>query len=112
MENNPTRERLKKRLKKRRQEKGIDIEEDSNEPDLLSMISQVQKMLKTNPELVNKVSNCVNKLMGNQQMMQQLSQQLNQKELKKEVQKEVQKEVHSQTLVTSSSGDISEAVSK
>ena len=63
------------------------------------MISQVQNMLKTNPEMVAKVSNCVNSLMNNNGIMQQLS-------------SEIEKDIHSQTLNTSLSGDNLEAVSK
>ena len=99
MENNPTKERLKKRLKKQKEAKGIK-EPPQQDTDLLNMISQVQKMLKTNPELVNKVSSCVNNLMGNQELMEKLN-----KEFEKET-------VHSQTLDTSKSGDNSDAVSK
>ena len=49
-------------------------------------------MLKTNPEMVAKVSNCVNSLMKNPEIMEQL--------------------IHSHTLETSLSGVDSEAVSK
>ena len=99
METNPTKERLKKRLNKRNEAKGIPTEPQEDQ-DLLNMISQVQKMLKTNPELVNKVSSCVNNLMGNQELMEKLN-----KEFEKET-------THSQTLDKSKSGDNSDAVSK
>ena len=42
------------------------------------MISQVQSVLKKNPALVNKVSNCVNSLMTNPELMRQLSSQFDQ----------------------------------
>ena len=101
METNRTKERLKKRLKKRQEEKtGIPVlDNQQEEPDIFHMISQVQKILKSNPELVNKVSSCVNNLLGNEEMMKQLNQQ-------------IQKESDSQTLDTSTSGDNVEAVSK
>jgi hypothetical protein len=104
MENSPTKERLKKRLKKRKEEKGIK-DDPQQDNDLLTMISQVQKMLKTNPELVNKVSSCVNNLMGNKELINSLNQ---------EFQKQVEKEEtdHSQTLVASTSGRIPDADSK
>lgn len=107
METNPTKERLKKRLKKQKEAKGIKDEptKPQEDNDLLKMISQVQKMLKTNPELVNKVSSCVNNLMGNKELINSLNQ---------EFQKQVEKEEtdHSQTLVASTSGFIPDAESK
>ena len=101
METNRTKERLKKRLKKRQQDKtGIPVlDNQQEETDIFHMISQVQKILKSNPELVTKVSNCVNNLMGNEEMMKQLNEQ-------------IQKESDSQTLVASTSGDNPEAISK
>ena len=60
-------------------------------------------MLKTNPELVNKVSNCVSNLMGNKELINSLNQ---------EFQKQVQETDHPQTLVASTSGRISDADSK
>jgi len=60
------------------------------------MISQVQSILKNNPDMVSKVSSCVNSLMSNPEIMQKL-------------QSEIQ--VSSQTLGSSSSGESSQAVS-
>ena len=101
MENSPTKERLKKRLKKRNQENGLPSTDKQEDNDLLKMLSQVQKMLKTNPELINKVSNCVNNLMGNKELINSLNQEF-----------QNQQESDSQTLVASTSGDIPEAESK
>ena len=105
METNKTQERLKKRLKKRQEEKtGIPVLDDKKDDiDIFQMISQVQNLLKTNPGLVNKISGCVNNLMGDQELMKKFTQ---------EIQKNDQKDSDSQTLVTSTSGDNSEAVSK
>ena len=107
---NTTKDRLKNKLKKKKEarakktnEEKMDktdntsktgIPELDNEPggDIFQMINQVQNMLKTNPEMVSKVSNCINSLMGNPEIMQQI--------------------IQSQTLETSLSDDNSEAVSK
>ena len=90
----PTKDRLKKKLKKKQLETGIAVLDDEPEEqvDIFKMISQVQAILKTNPELVNKVSNCVNSLMTNPEIMQQI--------------------IQSQTLETSVSNVDSDACSK
>jgi hypothetical protein len=97
----PTKDRLKKKLKKKQLETGIAVLDDEPEEqvDIFKMISQVQAILKTNPELVNKVSNCVNSLMTNPEIMQQLSSQ-------------IEKTVIQETNLTSSSGVSPEACSK
>ena len=50
------------------------------------MISQVQSVLKKNPALVNKVSNCVNSLMTNPELIRQLSSQFDQTTVQEPVQ--------------------------
>ena len=97
----PTKDRLKKKLKKKQLETGIAVLDDEPEEqvDIFKMISQVQAILKTNPELVNKVSNCVNSLMTNPEIMQQLSSQ-------------IEKTVIQETNLTSSSEVSPEACSK
>ena len=92
---NTTKERLQKKLKKKKESRSKGSSEskiDFESNDIFDMISQVQNMLKTNPEMVAKVSNCVNSLMKNPEIMEQL--------------------IHSHTLETSLSGVDSEAVSK
>jgi len=93
----PTKDRLKKKLKKKQTQDGTFQPEPQEDVDIFKMISEVQKILKTNPELVNKVSNCVNSLMTNSEIMQQLSTQ---------IEKTV---VQDQTNLTSSSGSQPEA---
>jgi hypothetical protein len=75
MEDKPVRDRLKKKLKKKKAAEGIEITEEQDDTDLFKMISQVQSVLKKNPALVNKVSKCVNSLMTNPEIMNQLSSQ-------------------------------------
>ena len=77
MDNTPVRDRLKKKLKKKKASEGVEIPEDTD-GDIFKMISQVQSVLKKNPALVNKVSNCVNSLMTNPELMRQLSSQFEQ----------------------------------
>ena len=71
--------RLHKKLAKKRSARSkrsasLEIDEDGN--DVFDMISQVQSMLKNNPEMVNKVSSCLNSLMGNKDMMDKLTQEI------------------------------------
>ena len=96
MESGKTKERLQKKLRKK---KGLPEKEPENEVDILEMMSQVKSMLKTNPELVNKVSNCLSSLMSNPDIMNQLS-------------SEIEKVSQSQTLTKSSSGVEDDALSK
>ena len=100
MENNEAKARLKKKLKKKQAERSGKKPEPTidTDVDIFKMISQVQSMLKSNPELVNKVSSCVNSLMANPELMGQLSDQ-------------IQKNVQDDTLATSSSTDEEDAVS-
>jgi len=99
----PTKDRLKKKLKKKQIEAGIFQPEPEQEQDvdIFKMISQVQSILKTNPELVNKVSSCVNSLMTNPEIMQQLS---------KQIEKTVN--LQDQTNLTSCSGSQQDADEK
>jgi hypothetical protein len=96
-----SRDRLKKKIKDKKAKRTNSSPDDQRveeDPDIFSMINQVQSILKNNPEMVAKVSSCVNSLMSNPEMMEKLSSQINQPS--------------SQTLQRSSSGESSEAVSK
>jgi hypothetical protein len=112
MENNTsslTRDRLKKKLKKKKDQRtgkssntaktGIPELDNVEGGDIFQMIQQVQNMLKTNPDLVTKVSSCINSVMNNTDVMQKLT-------------TEIEQTIHSQTLDTSVSGVESDAVSK
>ena len=107
MERPPSaRDRLKKKLKKKKEERGKGVSEaktgipalDNEDTDIFQMISHVQNILRTNPEMVAKVSSCVNSLMSNTDVMNKLSSEI--------------ESVHSQTLQTSTSGVEEAAVSK
>ena len=92
---NTTKERLQKKLKKKKESRSKGSSEskiDFESNDIFDMISQVQNMLKTNPEMVSKVSSCINSLMGSPEIMQQI--------------------IQSQTLETSVSNVDSDACSK
>jgi hypothetical protein len=95
------RDRLKKKLNQKKKQRGKGSENvtgiaalDNDESNIFDMISQVQSILKSNPEMISKVNSCVNSLMGNQDLMNQLSSQLS-----------------SQTLASKSDSEQSDAVS-
>ena len=48
----------------------------SGETDILKMMDQVNKLLKTNPQMVQQISKCVSNVMNNQGLMESLSGQL------------------------------------
>ena len=92
MSDTPVHDRLKKKLKKRNPDKQKTTrEEQAEQVDLFKMISQVQSVLQTNPEMVSKISSCLNTLMSNSDLMKQVS---------SEIEKNVQEE---ETKLTSSS---------
>jgi len=80
------RERLRQKLQKKKKNRekgkdktgvtgltGIDSLDNPDEGNIFDMISQVQSILKSNPEMISKVNSCVNSLMGNQELMNQLT---------------------------------------
>ena len=92
MSDTPVHDRLKKKLKKRNPDKQKTArEEQAEQVDLFKMISQVQSVLQTNPEMVSKISSCLNTRMSNSDLMKQVS---------SEIEKNVQEE---ETKLTSSS---------
>ena len=48
----------------------------SGETDILKMMDHVNKLLKTNPQMVQQISKCVSNVMNNQGLMESLSGQL------------------------------------
>ena len=96
------RDRLKKKLNQKKKQRGKGSEnvtgiaalDEPDESNIFDMISQVQSILKNNPEMISKVNSCVNSLMGNQDLMNQLSSQFS-----------------SQTLASKSDSEQSTAVS-
>ena len=72
-----TKKRLQKKLEKRRnklQDPGCTPEStDSTESvDFMKMLNEVNKMFKTNPNMIQKVSKCVNNIMENKELMETL----------------------------------------
>lgn len=68
MKTSKTRQRLRKKLNK------------SDEPetqDFMNMFNQVNKMLKENPEMIKKVSKCVNNIFDNKELMNDLVKEIN-----------------------------------
>ena len=66
-------ERTKKRLQKKlNQRKGIKHEPEPEEKDFMTMMNEVNKMFKSNPSMINKVSKCVDKIMDNKELMNTL----------------------------------------
>ena len=94
-----SRDKLKKKLKdKKAQRTGESTNNLNNledDTDIFSMINQVQSILKNNPEMVSKVSSCVNSLMANPEIMEKLHSQIG--------------HASSQTLQSNSSGESSQA---
>lgn len=101
----PARERLRQKLQKKKKNRergndktsvtGIPALDNGDDSNIFDMISQVQSILKNNPEMISKVNSCVNSLMGNQDLMNQLTSSLS-----------------SQTLASKSDSEQSDALSK
>jgi hypothetical protein len=73
-------EKLKEKLKSKKKQRSLSARKDlstalktSNEPDILSMMEQVNSLLRTNPELVKQVSKCVSNVMNDKTLMESLS---------------------------------------
>jgi prophage DNA circulation protein len=92
--------KLKDTLRKKRQERRRNALETSFDElttdgtDIVSMMENVNKMLRTNPQMVQQISKCVSNVMGNKDLMESLASQLN------------------QTLPSNSEGESSTAVEK
>ena len=48
----------------------------SGEPDILKMMDHVNKILKTNPQMIQQISKCVSNVMSNQELMDSLTGQI------------------------------------
>jgi len=70
----PQKERLRKKLKdKKNKRNGVPPELGNvDEETLFTMLNQVNKMLKENPNMVKKVSKCVNSIFENKDLMSSL----------------------------------------
>jgi hypothetical protein len=70
---NKTKERLRKKLNKK---KGNTTAETSFSEDnnvVMDMLNNMNKMLRENPEMVNKVSKCVSNIIDNKNLMETLT---------------------------------------
>jgi hypothetical protein len=65
-------EQLRKKLNKKRVEKGLEDIEQVNDDSIFNMINQVNKTLKENPEMVKKISKCINNVFDNKDLMSSL----------------------------------------
>ena len=66
----PTRDRLRKKLNKK---KGTSSPKPSNENNIFDMLNQVNQILKQNPEMVSKVNKCVSTIIENKDLMTKLT---------------------------------------
>jgi hypothetical protein len=69
----PTRDRLKKKLNKK---KNVPVETPPDDNNIFDMLSQVNKILKENPEMVTKVNKCVANIIDNKDLMTKLTEQI------------------------------------
>ena len=68
-----TKERLRKKLKNKKEQRSGKLNtEKVDEDNLFNMLNQVNKMLKENPQMVKKVSKCVNSIFENKDLMNSL----------------------------------------
>jgi len=72
METSKTKERLKKKLLKKGKKVKNEVDDES-ETNLFKMLNDVNNMLKKNPNMVKKVSNCVNSIFENKELMNTLA---------------------------------------
>jgi F0F1-type ATP synthase delta subunit len=96
-------EKLRQKLRKKRNQRTnvpkTNIDEDIlGEPNILKMMENVNKILKTNPQMVQQISKCVSNVMGNKDLMNSLAGQL---------EKEIT--LQDQTLESKSEGEQPEA---
>ena len=80
MESNKSllREKIKKKRQQRTSPKPPEIPLfDGGETDIVKMMDQVNKILQTNPQMVQQISKCVSNVMGNKELMESLAGQLN-----------------------------------
>ena len=74
MESTTTKDRLRKKLnnKKNKRTGKESTPEKVDEESLFTMLNQVNQMLKTNPNMIKKVSKCVNSIFENKDLMSSL----------------------------------------
>ena len=67
-----TKKRLQKKLEKRRNKLPEPTTDSTESVDFMKMLNEVNKMFKTNPNMIHKVSKCVNNIMENKELMETL----------------------------------------
>ena len=75
MNSERTKKRLQKKLKMKKSPSGDQTggSSSNDQPDdFMAIMNEVNKMFKTNPEMIKKVSKCVNNIMDNKELMQTL----------------------------------------
>ena len=93
-------EKLRQKLRKKRNqrtnapEKNKINEDILGEPNIIKMMENVNKILKTNPQMVQQISKCVSNVMNNKDLMNSLAGQL-----------ENQINIQDQTLESKSEGE-------
>jgi len=63
---------LRKKLNKKRADKGLEELEQVDDDSIFNMINQVNKTLRENPEMVKKISKCINNVFDNKDLMSSL----------------------------------------
>ena len=75
MNSERTKKRLQKKLKMKKSPSGDQTGGSSSNDksdDFMAIMNEVNNMFKTNPEMIKKVSKCVNNIMDNKELMQTL----------------------------------------
>jgi hypothetical protein len=72
------REKLKAKLRKKKENRSRAAQsmEIPPETDIMKMMENVNKILKTNPQMVQQISKCVSNVMNNKELMETLSSQI------------------------------------
>ena len=105
-----SKEKLRKKLNKKKEErkKGKFVSEspDLSEDSLFNMLNDVNKLLKENPNMIKKVSKCVNSIFENKNLMESLV-----NEIKTNITESREPDQVSQTLVNNDAQDSLDAES-
>jgi len=97
-------EKLHKKLRNKREQRRNNrqtppLPSIDTEQDFFKMMENVNKILKTNPQMIQQISNCMSNVLGNKDLMNTITGQL-------------EKEIQDQTLQSSSDCESLEASSK
>ena len=106
MESSKTKDRLRKKLKNK---SGKSDPEKIDEDNLFDMLNQVNKMLKKNPQMIKKVSKCVNSIFENKDLMSSLVSEI-ESNVKEPDQDEDSQTLHNNSLEVEPEASINEPV--